>query len=162
MAPLPAYKFTYSTTIKLNVMKKIISYVATLIVVVSVAAAPGSKLIEQFKTTFPNAENVKWSEDKTGYFVSFYQNENFEKVLYNKDGDFVCSWKYSDGKQLPINIVMMLNKRFSEAKIIGVTELTTQSSMNYEIKLTKGSKLYSINVMPDGSITKEERFDSQG
>lgn len=142
-------------------MKKIISYAACFFIVLSVAAAPGTKLIQAFNQTFPNAENVKWHDDKAGYFVSFYQNKNFEKVLYNKEGDFVSSWKYTDGTELPTNIVMTLNKKYSENKILGVTELTTQNGINYEIKITKGAKLYSVNMLTDGTITKEEKYINQ-
>jgi hypothetical protein len=142
-------------------MKKIISYAASLLIIFSVAAAPGSKLIQAFNQTFPNAENVKWNDDKAGYFVSFYQNGNFEKVLYNKEGEFVCSWKYTSGKELPINIVMSLNKKYSDNKILGVTELTTQNGISYEIKVSKGTKLYALNASADGSITKEEKYINQ-
>ena len=151
----------YSKTNKMNVMKKIISYAACLMIVTSVAAAPGSKLVQAFNETFPNAKNVKWSDDKAGYFVSFYQNENLEKILYNKEGEFVCSWKYSDGKELPVNIVMTLNKKYDQAKIIGVTELTTQGNVTYDIKLNKGDKLYAVIIQSDGTITKEQKFDYQ-
>lgn len=143
-------------------MKRIISYAASFLIISSVIAAPGSKLIEQFKSAFPNAQNVKWSDEKGGHFVSFYQNGNLEKIFYNKDGDFVCSWKYSDGKGLPTNIAVMLNKKYSEGKIVGVTELTTQESMIYEVKLLKGSKLYSLNISSDGTITKEKKFSYMG
>jgi len=142
-------------------MKTIISYVACLLIISSVAAAPGSKIIQAFNETFPNAENVKWADDKAGYFVSFYQSGNFEKVLYSKEGEFVCSWKYSDGKELPVNILMVLNKKYKDFKIIGVTELTTQDNVNYEVKLSNGNKLYSVNMLADGSITKEQKYITQ-
>jgi len=142
-------------------MKKIITYAAGLLITCSVAAAPGSKLIQAFKQTFPNAENVKWSDDKAGYFVSFYDHGNFEKVLYNKEGDFVSSWKYTDGKNLPTNIAMTLNKKYGENKIIGVTELTTQTDVIYSIQLSKGDKLYSLQTSSDGAILKEQKFESQ-
>jgi hypothetical protein len=151
----------YSKTNKMNVMKKIISYAACLLIVTSVAAAPGSKLVQTFNETFPNAKNVKWSDDKAGYFVSFYLNENLEKILYNKDGEFVSSWKYSDGKELPVNIVMTLNKKYNQGKIIGVTELDTQENTNYEVKLTKGTKLYSVTLSADGAVLKEDSFKYQ-
>ena len=152
----------YSKTNKMNVMKKIISYAACLMIVTSVAAAPGSKLVQTFNETFPNAKNVKWSDDKAGYFVSFYLNENLEKILYNKDGEFVSSWKYSDGKELPVNIVMTLNKKYNQGKIIGVTELDTQENTNYEVKLTKGTKLYSVTLSADGAVLKEDSFNIPG
>jgi hypothetical protein len=143
-------------------MKKIVSYAASLLIAASVAAAPGSKLIQSFNETFPNAQNVKWSDDKAGYFVSFYQDGNFEKVLYGKSGDFVCSWKYTDGKELPVNVVMKLNKKFNDSKIIGVTELATNDNTSYEIKLSKGTTWYSVTALANGSIVKESRYSSGG
>jgi hypothetical protein len=124
-------------------------------------AAPGTKLIQKFNETFPNAKNVKWNDDKAGYYVSFYQNDDFKKILYNKDGEFVCSWRYSNGDELPTNIIMKLNKKYGDAKILGVTELTTEGSGVYEVKLSKGPKLYCVTLMADGSITKESKFINQ-
>jgi hypothetical protein len=142
-------------------MKKIIVYAAGLLLTLSAAAAPGAKIIKAFQETFPNAENVKWNDDKAGYFVSFYQGGNFEKVLYSKSGDFVCSWKYSDGQDLPVNIVMKLNKRFGEHNILGVTELATNDNTSYEIKLAKHSKWYSVTALANGEIIREEKFNDQ-
>jgi hypothetical protein len=142
-------------------MKKMILNIACVLIISSLAAAPGAKLVQQFNETFPNAKNVKWSDDKAGYYVSFYQNEDFKKVFYNKEGDFVCSWKYSNGEGLPTNIIMKLNKRYGEAKILGVTEVTTEGDIFYEVKLAKGSKLYSVNLLSDGTVAKENKFINQ-
>jgi len=139
-------------------MKKLILYVVCILIVSSVAAAPDSKVVQRFNETFPNAKNVKWRDDKEGYFVSFNQNESFNKAFYNKDGEFVYSLKYSSGLELPVNIRMLLNKKFGEANILGVTEVTTQENTIYNIKLTKGEKLYCLDISADGSITKQERF----
>jgi len=124
-------------------MKKIVSYAACLLIITSVAAAPDSKLLKSFNETFPNARNIKWNDDKAGYFVSFMQDGNFEKVLYSKSGEFVCSWKYSDGKNLPTNILMDLKKKYDDYKMIGVTEYASQSNTQYEVKISKNDKLYS-------------------
>jgi hypothetical protein len=140
-------------------MKKIILYAANIFIAVSAIAAPTSKVLEEFKKTFPNAQNVKWNDGSDGYSVSFYADQCFEKVVYNKEGDFVCSWKYSDGKELPMNISMELNKKYGEySKMIGVTELTSQENTIYDIKFIKGSKLYDVDITPDGEITKEQKF----
>jgi hypothetical protein len=143
-------------------MKKIITYLAGILITSSVAAAPTSKVLEEFKRTFPNAENIKWSDGSDGYSVSFYSHQYFEKVLYSKEGNFVCSWKYTDGKELPTNIVILLNKKFGgDIKMEGVTEFTAPESTEYDIKFTKGSKLYQIDVSPDGNITKEQKYTNQ-
>jgi hypothetical protein len=142
-------------------MKKIISYLTCMLITGFVVAAPTSKVLEEFKKTFPNAENVKWSDGSDGYSVSFYSNKCFEKVLYDKQGDFVCSWKYSDGEELPTNIAVLLNKKYGDSKMVGVTELTSTESTEYDIKFIKGSKLYDVDISPDGNITKEQKFTNQ-
>jgi hypothetical protein len=141
-------------------MKKVIVYFATCFLVVSsIAAAPGSKILEKFNATFPNAKNVKWIDDKAGYFVSFTQNGDFNKVFYNTEGNFVYALKYYNAGGLPTNIAMELNKKYEESKILGVTEVTTQNTVFYDVKLSKKNKLYSLQVLTDGSIAKEEVFD---
>jgi hypothetical protein len=150
----------YSKTEKTNVMKKIISYAACLIMITSVAATPTSKVLKSFTETFPNASNVKWSDDKEGYFVSFTQNENFEKVLYSKSGKFVCSWRYSDGKELSTPVIMSLKKNYKDCDITGVTEVATDQNVSYEIKLANSKNWYSVKVSADGRITGSEKFNN--
>ena len=140
-------------------MRKVILYAASFFIIAAATAAPGTKLLQRFNETFPNAKNVKWRDDAAGYFVSFTQNGNFNKVFYNKTGNFVYSIKYVDGATLPVNIIMALNKNFGESKIIGVTEVTTQNNLAYNIKLSKDEKLYCLDLSADGSITKQEVFD---
>ena len=139
-------------------MKKAIIYVACFFIVSAAAAAPGSKLIKLFNTTFPNAKDVQWKDDKAGFFVSFTQNGNYNKVFYNKENDFVYAIKYYSGDELPTNIIVAMNKAYGETKILGVTEVTTENSIIYNIKLTKKDKLYCLNVLPDGTVATEEKF----
>ena len=143
-------------------MKRAIVYAACIFIVSTAAAAPGSKLVQRFNETFPNAKNVKWIDDKAGYFVSFTQNENYNKVFYNKEGNFVYSLKYFNGDALPVNILMAINGKYDAAKIIGATELTTQNNTVYDVKLTKEDKIYCLNLLTDGTIIKEEEYINGG
>ena len=143
-------------------MKRAIVYAACIFIVSTAAAAPGSKLVQRFSETFPNAKNVKWVDDKAGYFVSFTQNENYNKVFYNKEGNFVYSLKYFNGDALPVNILMAINGKYDAAKIIGATELTTQNNTVYDVKLTKEDKIYCLNLLTDGTIIKEEEYINGG
>jgi hypothetical protein len=141
-------------------MKKVIVYAAACVLFISsVYATPGSKILQRFNATFPNAQNVKWVDDKAGYFVSFTQNGDFNKVFYNTAGNFVYSLKYFTADGLPVNITMQLNKQYGESKMLGVTEVTTQNNMFYNVKFSKENKLYSVNVLADGSIIKEDVYD---
>ena len=140
-------------------MKKAILYVACILIVFSAAAAaPGSKLLQRFNQTFPHAQSITWRDDTNGYFVSFIQNGDYNKAFYNKDGEFVYSLKYYYGDKLPTNIIITLNDKFSDAKIVGVTEVTTQNKTVYDVKLSKEGKLYCLDILSDGTIAKQESF----
>lgn len=142
-------------------MKKAIVYAACVFIVsTAAAAAPTTKLVKNFNQSFPNAQNVTWKDDAAGYFVSFTQNGNYSKVFYNKQGFFMYSLKYFNGNELPVGIAMDLNKEFGDSKIEGVTELTTQNNTVYNVKLTKGSKLYCLDVLADGTIVKQEEYNN--
>ena len=142
-------------------MKTVIACAVSLLMITAAVAAPGASLQQKFNETFPNSKNVKWSDDKNGFYVSFTQNGNFKKAFYNKDGDFVCSWKYTDGSDLPISIVIKLNKKFEGSKILGVTEYTAGENMLYNVKLSKGEKLYNLDILSDGTIARQQKFNTQ-
>ena len=141
-------------------MKKLLSYAACMLIVLSVAAAPDSKTIRLFNETFPNAKNVKWYDNPTGYFAYFTQSGYSEKALYNKRGEFVCSWKYGDEKILPTNIMMALNKKYKGSEILGAIEYTEGENVAYEIKVSKGAVWYCVKFLPDGTVASEEKYKS--
>ena len=135
-----------------------VSYVACMLIVLWVAATPDSKTIRLFNQTFPNAQHVKWYDNTAGYYAYFTQNGYSERALYDKDGDFVCSWKYGDEKILPTNIIMTINKKYQDSKIIGAIEYTEGENMSYEVKVSKGANWYCVRLLPDGTIAREEKY----
>jgi len=139
-------------------MKKLVSYAACMLIVLSVAAAPDSKTIRLFNQTFPNAQNVKWYDNTSGHYAYFTQNGYSERALFSKQGQFICSWKYGDEKILPTNIMMAISKRYSDGKVIGATEYTEGDNMSYEVKVTKGANWYNVNLLPDGTIVNEAKY----
>src|SRR6185437_14188959 len=102
-------------------MKKILFYFACLAITNSALANPYPKLLREFAQTFSGATNVRWNDYKEGYFVSFTSNGNLQRILYNKEGEFVCSWKYTNGAELPANIYFTIVKMYKDSKIMGVT-----------------------------------------
>lgn len=152
------HNFTLQTN-KKSIMKKIISYAASLLITISVAASPGSNIIKSFTATFPNAVNVKWSEDGKNFAVSFTQNGNLEKVMYSKKGDFICSWKYNDGKQLPTNLTVNLQRQYNNSSVIGATEFTNDQAVIFDVKLSSDDNVYSVKASADGQIISSEKIN---
>lgn len=145
-----------------NVQKTIVSALFILTVSVSAFAAKGfsinEKLLQSFKATFPNAQQVKWLEQSDKVTVNFTQNGILTKIDYDKDGNFVSSLRYYTEKNLPVNILCKLQKKYADKKVFGVTELTTDASVEYYIKLEDDKNWITVKSNTDGNLQVIEKF----
>lgn len=140
-------------------MKKILIYSVCALIASAVYADPDPALKRTFSRTFPTASNVKWSDDKDGYFVSFTLNGCLEKVFYDKTGNFICSWRYAGESELPPMVLSVIGKNYKDSKILGATEVATPNTSFYEVKLGTNKYWYSIKVSPNGEVIEQKRFD---
>lgn len=140
-------------------MKKIVAIVMALFLFASgVLANVSEKILTSFNKAFPSAENIKWTEDRKGYFVGFTQFGILTKVAYNHRGDFQYALRYYKEEDLPISILLDVRKRFENEKIFAVTEVSTPEDVEYYIKLKGTKKIYGISVTSWGDISIEEQF----
>jgi hypothetical protein len=116
------------------------------------------KLLQAFKQTFPDAIQVKWVEEPTRYTVSFKQNEILTKVEYDKDGNFVSSLRYYSEKNLPVTVLCQLQKKYAGKTIFGVTELATEVSTEYYIKLVDDRNWTTVRSDADGNMQLVEKY----
>ena len=116
------------------------------------------KMLQTFKQTFPDAQQVVWSEQGEKYTVNFRQGEVLTKVEYDKDGNFLSSLRYYSEKNLPVTILCRLQKKYPEKKIFGVTEMATESSVEYYIKLEDETNWMTIRSSIDGSMQVVEKY----
>src|SRR4051812_18017279 len=102
-------------------MKKLfVVFVALFMSTYPAFADVNAKLLYSFSKTFPSAENVKWSENADGYFVSFTQSGIHSKVAYDPQGGFLYAMRYYNEGNLPISILLSLRKKFADKKISGI------------------------------------------
>ena len=140
-------------------MKKLLSLSIVLsLLTLTGFAGVNEKLLYSFNKAFPLAENVKWSEDAKGYFVSFTQFGILSKVVYNPQGGFTYALRYYKEENLPVSILLVVRERFADKKISGVTEESTQDNIIYHLRLEDTKSWYGIAVTTSGSITLEEHF----
>jgi hypothetical protein len=116
------------------------------------------KLLSVFQRTFPDAIEVKWAEQPTGYMVSFKQHDILTKVLYDKDGNFVGSFRYYAANNLPVTIICRLEKDYSGKSVFGVTEVTNENGTDYYIKLQDDKYWYTIYSDSSGNMEKIEKY----
>jgi hypothetical protein len=122
------------------------------------ASTISDKLLQAFKQTFPDAIQVKWVEEPTRYTVSFKQNEILTKVEYDKDGNFVSSLRYYSEKNLPVTVLCQLQKKYAGKTIFGVTELATDASTEYYIKMVDDRNWMTVRSDADGNMQLVEKY----
>jgi hypothetical protein len=116
------------------------------------------KLLQAFHKTFPDAQQVKWAETEDKYMVNFKQGDILTKVEYDKDGNFLSSLRYYTEKNLPVNILFRLQKRYADKKVFGVTELTSDNSVEYYIKLEDADNWITVKSNVDGVMQVVEKY----
>ena len=120
--------------------------------------AISDKLLQAFKQTFPDAQQVKWAEQEDKYMVNFKQNDILTKVEYDKEGNFLNSLRYYGEKNLPVNILCRLQKKYADKKVFGVTEVTSDASVEYYIKLEDENNWYTVRSNGDGYMQVIEKY----
>ena len=116
------------------------------------------QLLQSFKQTFPNAEQVKWLESSDKITVNFMDAGILTKVDYDREGNFVSSVRYYYEKNLPVNIICKLKKKFAGKTVFGVTEMSTDSSVDYYIKLEDEKSWTTVKSDVDGNMEVVEKY----
>lgn len=143
-------------------MKKIsIAVLAILISLASFASksfSPNDAVLKTFTATFPQAQDVEWFENSDHFLVNFKESGTLTKVAYDKEGNFMNSLRYYDGKNLPINILSAIKKKYADKKIFGVTEMTSQEGVTYHVKLEDDKMWYTVKATPEASLEMVEKY----
>jgi hypothetical protein len=116
------------------------------------------KLLQAFHKTFPDAQQVKWAETEDRYMVNFKQGDILTKVEYDKEGNFLNSLRYYSEKNLPVNILCRLQKKYADKKVFGVTEVTSEASVEYYIKLEDAQNWITVKSNVDGIMQVVEKY----
>jgi len=116
------------------------------------------KLLQAFHKTFPDAQQVKWAETEDRYMVNFKQGDILTKVEYDKEGNFLNSLRYYTEKNLPVNILCRLQKKYADKKVFGVTEITSEASVEYYIKLEDAENWITVKSNVDGIMQVVEKY----
>ncbi len=145
-------------------MKKIIvSFYALLIVGLSTAFAnvgptPNQLILDVFKKEFSTAQSVSWDKQ-----------EEFDKATFLLAGRRVVAWFNPSGflegcirdiffDQLPLSVMTAVDKRFPDAEILDVREITNAEGTHYRLRLDVTNKRYSIKVGPSGNMEEIEKL----
>jgi len=116
------------------------------------------KLLQTFKESFPNAEQVSWKELPETYVVNFVDEGVRNAIIYEKDGTFVSSTRYYQERTLPYYLLINFKKRYPEKKILGITELATITDIFYYIKMEDKTVITTIKMDAEGNLVLVEKL----
>ena len=119
---------------------------------------PSQLVLSQFKKEFSTAENVSWDKQ-----------DEFDKATFVLMGRRVIAYFNSLGQlegcvrdiffdQLPLAVMTAIDKKFANAEIFDVNELSNAEGTSYRIRLTAKNRKYSIKVSAHGSISEVQKI----
>ncbi|HEX7903341.1 MAG TPA: hypothetical protein VF487_05640 [Chitinophagaceae bacterium] len=143
-------------------MKKIIlSAVITLTMGVAALAnidpVNNSKAQEVFKKEFAGAEMVKWSTEGNYSKVSFVLGGTSAIALFNGEGELLGSVRNIFYNQLPLSVITSFEKRFENATVIDITEVTNVNGTRYKVTMEYKNKKASASLYSDGTLENLEK-----
>ena len=142
-------------------MKKKIVLSACLLALYAItfAAKPvNEKVLQIFQEAFPKAQQVSWQESGDLYVVNFTMGQVRSRVNYDKDGNFISSIRYFGEEGLPNNILSKIKKRYPHQSIFGVTELESESGLEYFVKLESEKCWTTVKSDSNGYLDEVEKL----
>ncbi len=135
-------------------MKKIILIGAIVASSLAASAAPEptEKVKLAFTHAFADATDVKWTESKKTYEVSFSYFGVATKVQYDADGKILAAERETKVALLPMKVVQKLQAAYPGLEFKSVTEVNKKKKVYYLIKLEAGGDLCTIKANMDGSL----------
>lgn len=94
-----------------------------------------SIVVESFNNSFPNAENVNWSETRDYYKVQFLLNCQHVFAFYAKDGSLIATTRNMLFTELPLLLQTNLKELQNGYWISELFELSNAEGTNYYITL---------------------------
>jgi len=117
------------------------------------------KLMAAFPSRFPQAKEVDWHETADAYLVYFIDRGVRVRIEYAKDKSSVQITRYYEQENLPYYILQVLDNKYPDKKIFGITEIAKVSQpgsitdLNYYIILQDEKRWYTVKVDNSGNAS---------
>lgn len=119
---------------------------------------PSEEVKANFKHEFAGAESVIWGEDGEFFKAKFKLNGFEITAFFNEKGELVGSFRSLEYKQLPMGIISSVNKKFANAEILDVYEISNENGTSYRITLLSEGKKFRFRSDASGYITDKEKL----
>ena len=117
-----------------------------------------TSLEQAFHRNFPDATDVRWTEEVDGYSVSFVDKGIRTRVTFDKKGKFNGELRNYTAQYLPFYLTNLLKQQYPRYEVIGVTEVTSATDINYFVKVMGPKYWMTIRLENDGNTSVVERY----
>jgi hypothetical protein len=146
--------------IKNVVMKKML-FLLLILASGIVYASPviDEKILNTFKGAFPKAETVSWYKDGNTYLVYFTNDQVKCRMWYDASGEVLKTIRYYDEQNLCPFILTKVKQKYADKKVYGVTEVSSNEGVKYNIVLEDEKKWYHVSVDFYGTLRLDKKYN---
>jgi hypothetical protein len=114
-----------------------------------------------FKKEFPAASLIEWSSPGEYVKATFILWGNRAEAYFTEDGELQGSVRSVFYNQLPLSVMITVDKRFEAAEVLTVNEISNSEGTSYLLVLESKNKKYSVKVNSSGGIAEVKRIKKQ-
>lgn len=112
-----------------------------------------------FNKQFAGAENVSWHAERDGmHRASFTWAGYRSEAYFSATGEFLGAARGLSYQQLPLAVIRGINKRFSNASVLELREISNELGTSYSILLEHASRRVQVKMNVDGGVEEVERI----
>jgi len=119
---------------------------------------PSKQVLDEFKKEFIAAQHVSWAKQGEYDKATFLLAGRRVIAYFNAAAQFEGCVRDIFFDQLPLTVMTAVDKRFAEAGIFDVREITNSEGTSYHITLEAKNKKYRIKVGATGNIDEVEKL----
>lgn len=144
-------------------MKKIfviVLLVCQLFIEVAYSMEPqiNEKVMKTFRQLFSMAEHVNWNSKQNVFFAGFKLNGIQTKAAFKKNGELIYTIRYYAEEMLPTFVLYKIKSKYAKYTIHGVTEVTTNDILFYEVVLKNEKNYVYVSSDSQGNLKSMRRF----
>jgi hypothetical protein len=114
-----------------------------------------------FKKEFPSASLIEWSSPGEYLKATFILWGSRAEAYFTAEGQLQGSMRSIFYNQLPLSVMITVDKRFETAEILTVSEISNSEGTSYLLVLESKNKKYSVKVNSSGGIAEVKRIKKQ-
>ncbi|OQP63968.1 hypothetical protein A3860_21335 [Niastella vici] len=105
------------------------------------------KALHDFNKTYKTVTNEDWYIIQKGFMAKFTQQGIQHRIIYNKNGKWVATFRYYNEDQLPAEVRHLVKSTWYDAAIRQVSEVSFGGKTAYLVSIEDNTSLKTIKVV---------------